>query len=60
MHKNDNWGFEFRGSSIAFNAMLSKWVLLAFELGEFNLKIFLRQRISRSSPLKHQKWILDL
>jgi hypothetical protein len=60
MHKNDNWGFEFGVFSIAFNAMLSKWVLLAFELGEFNFKIFLRQRIIRSSPSKHPKWILDL
>ena len=40
----------------ALHALMTKWILKAPNLGESNLHIFLRYRLSKLKPNKRSKW----
>jgi hypothetical protein len=44
----------------ATNVILTKWILLAFQLGEFNLNVLLCHNIVNVQPSKHQRWLPNM
>jgi hypothetical protein len=42
------------------NILLCKWIFLAIELGELNVKLLLRACMNRTWPSKHMKRALDI
>lgn len=53
-------GLNFLDPKETMNILLHKWIFLAIELGEFNLKLLLRACMNRTGPSKHMKWALDI
>jgi len=43
----------------ALNALLCKWVLMAYELEVTNLKLLLNDHIRKVRPSKHKVWTPD-
>ncbi len=53
-------GLNFLDPKETMNILLCKWIFLAIEPGELNLKLLLRACMNRTWPSKHTKWALDI